>query len=362
MRQERTKAWLGLQEQLSHLQDLLAEVLVLCFNVSKFIILNPWFFTGHFNCLSVTFEVLTNARKRYKCDKCRRCRICVSSRSSEQLMMCSLCANAFHPDCHRPRVMRSKLNDSKWKCHDCDPKYNSCDVGAAADTVAIVESQSQPMRQSSSSSSSPPRKLKTGRKKRATSDPAASNVKIMAFGKQMLGNEDEAGNGDGAAIDRAATKSVTPQHVQAAESIKSNDDEDTVSPKSNPQSPQALNVSVVEINLDSSMSSPTEAKENQDSSAQNVAAAMSDELPQQEQQKSVQTWSVEQVVNFIKRFYPRESDVFEAQEIDGAALMVLTRQDIIDRFGLKLGPALRVFELVLLLQTSTDDVSLAWSN
>lgn len=266
--------------------------------------------------------------------------------------------------------MRSKLNDSKWKCYDCDPKYNSFDAGSAADGVAIVESQSQPsMQTSSSSSSSPPRKLKAGRKKRATSDPAAGNAKIMAFGKQMLGNEDEVDNGNGAgaggggggAIDRAATKSVIPQLVQATESIKSNDDEETVSPKSNPQSPHASSASIVDLNLDSSMSSPTEAKENQDSSAQNVAAAMSDEL-QLEQQKSVRSWSVEQVVNFVKRFYPRESDVFEAQEIDGAALMVLTRQDIIDRFGLKLGPALRIFELVLLLQTSTDDVSLAWCN
>lgn len=265
--------------------------------------------------------------------------------------------------------MRSKLNDSKWKCYDCDPKYNSFDAGSAADGVAIVESQSQPsMQTSSSSSSSPPRKLKAGRKKRATSDPAAGNAKIMAFGKQMLGNEDEGDTGNGAgsgggggAIDRAATKSVIPQLVQATESIKSNDDEETVSPKSNPQSPHASNASIVDLNLDSSMSSPTEAKENQDSSAQNVAAAMSDEL-QLEQQKSVRSWSVEQVVNFVKRFYPRESDVFEAQEIDGAALMVLTRQDIIDRFGLKLGPALRIFELVLLLQTSTDDVSLAWCN
>lgn len=260
--------------------------------------------------------------------------------------------------------MRSKLNDSKWKCYDCDPKYNSFDVDSAADGVAIVESQSQPLMQtSSSSSSSPPRKSKAGRKKRAKSDPAAGNAKMMAFGKQMLGNEDEGyngnGGGGGGAIDRAATKSVIPQLVQATESIKSIDDEETVSLISNPQSPHASNASIIDLNLDSSMSSSSEAKENQDSSAQNVAAAMPDEL-QLELQRSVRLWSVEQVVDFVKRFYPRESEVFETQEIDGAALMVLTRQDIIDRFGLKLGPALRVFELVLLLQTSTDDVSLAW--
>lgn len=271
-------------------------------------------------------------------------------------MMCSLCANAYHLDCHRPRVPRSKLNDGKWKCHDCDPKYNSIDLDAA-DGVAITESHSQPLLQSSQSS--PPRKMKAGRKKRATSDPASGggNAKMMAFGK----DETDEAAGDG------ARKSITPQLgvVQRAESIKSSndDDEETVSPKSNPQSPQpGSNASVEHINIDSSMSSlSNEAKENQDSIAQTGTAALSDGQ-QQEQQKSVQAWSVEQVVNFIKRFYPRESAVFEAQEIDGAALMVLNRQDIIDRFGLKLGPALRVFELVLLLQTSTDDVTLAWCN
>lgn len=271
--------------------------------------------------------------------------------------MCSLCANAYHLDCHRPRIPRSKQNDGKWKCHDCDPKYNSIDLDAA-DGVAITESHSQPLLQSSQSQSSPPRKLKAGRKKRATSDPAAggSNAKMMAFGK----DETDEAAGDG------ARKSITPQLVvvQTAESVKSinDDDEETVSPKSNPQSPQpGSNASIEHIHLDSSMSSlSNEAKENQDSTAQTVTAVMSDE--QREQQKSVRAWSVEQVVNFIKRFYPRESAVFEAQEIDGAALMVLNRQDIIDRFGLKLGPALRVFELVLLLQTSTDDVTLAWCN
>lgn len=308
--------------------------------------------------------MLTNARKRYKCDKCRRCRICVSSKSGdplkEQLMMCSLCANAYHLDCHRPRVPRSKLNNGKWKCHDCDPKYNSIDLDAADGGVAITESQSQPLLQSSQSQSSPPRKSKAGRKKRATSDPAAggSNAKMMAFGK----DETDEAAGDG------ARKSITPQLVvaQTAESIKSindDDEEETVSPKSNPLSPQqGSNASMEHINLDLLMSSPiNEAKENQDSTAQTVTAAISDDV-QQEQQKSVRAWSVEQVVKFVQRFYPRESAVFEAQEIDGAALMVLNRQDIIDRFGLKLGPALRIFELVLLLQTSTDDVTLAWCN
>lgn len=74
----------------------------------------------------------------------------------------------------------------------------------------------------------------------------------------------------------------------------------------------------------------------------------------------VATWTVDQVVGFVGRHYPREASAFRFQDIDGASLLLLTRNDVMNGFGLKLGQALRVFELVMCLQNGNDDVRLAW--
>ena len=43
--------------------------------------------------------------------------------------------------------------------------------------------------------------------------------------------------------------------------------------------------------------------------------------------------------------------LFCSQEIDGSSLLLLRRQDVIGGLGLKLGPALKVFNQVRKLQT-----------
>ncbi|KAM8721518.1 hypothetical protein ACLKA7_007406 [Drosophila subpalustris] len=295
----------------------------------------------HFSCLPITFEILTNARKRYKCEDCRRCRLCVSNKADDKLkglVMCCVCVNVYHLECHWPHVLPNKLTDPNWKCYSCDPSYNALHTD---DDVAQIESESLP------------RKSKAGRKKRATSDPAPANAKKMAIAKQLItknGNTDaDDFNTDGKPVALCNT-SVVPN--QESEMTKSTDEEIEESPKSLAQSPQ----STTATNDFVPPPIPKEDKENENGAVRQTVVA---EMPQGFQ-KPVQTWNVDQVVSYVEKFYPQESNIFKVQEIDGAALMVLTRQDIIDRFGLKLGPALRLYELILSLQSSRDDVTLGW--
>ncbi|XP_064555255.1 uncharacterized protein Lint-O [Drosophila montana] len=294
----------------------------------------------HFTCLPITFEILTNARKKYKCEKCRRCRNCMTTKCADtvqELLMCCVCANVYHLDCHWPRVMRDKLDDVKWKCYSCDPRYNSLDTD---DDVAKIEPQS------------PPRKSKAGRKKRATSDPAVVVAKKIAANQVLNKN---------GLTDRCSSPSkiqtVVNASPSAATTLSMQENETsketkaaTQLPEGLPQSPPIASVPV------SALSSSIEDKENGESTNTPQTTVPGSGEPS----SSVQTWNVDEVVSYVEKYYPREADVFKSQEIDGAALMVLTRQDIIDRFGLKLGPALRIYELVLALQNSVDDVTLAW--
>ncbi|ESO08524.1 hypothetical protein HELRODRAFT_97993 [Helobdella robusta] len=54
-------------------------------------------------------------------------------------------------------------------------------------------------------------------------------------------------------------------------------------------------------------------------------------------------WLVEDVYNyFIKAGYPKQAETFKNEEIDGRALLLLTRADVLTGMGFKLGPALKI--------------------
>ena len=46
----------------------------------------------------------------------------------------------------------------------------------------------------------------------------------------------------------------------------------------------------------------------------------------------------------------RHAKVFFDEEIDGAGILVLQREDVVRRMGIKLGPALKIYNRVLALQ------------
>ncbi|ALC48782.1 CG2662 [Drosophila busckii] len=275
----------------------------------------------HFDCVPIQFEILTNARKRYKCERCRRCNGCLTGRSSSsprEMVVCCVCVNAYHLPCHWPRIPRSKLTDPKWRCSNCD-----CDYGP---------------NQFDGESTSPPRKGKAGRKKRNNSDPsAATNGSKKPCAKQLgvikLEPEDE--NKPGSSSSNTSNSSVVLIHEVEDKKIK------VERPTSPTDSLPLASLSLAVLGIEREETKPVLT----------VAGP-----------GTVHSWSVDQVVRYVKRLYPHEAEVFRAQEIDGGALMVLTRQDIIDRFGLKLGPALRVYELVLAMQTGIDDITLAWND
>lgn len=63
-------------------------------------------------------------------------------------------------------------------------------------------------------------------------------------------------------------------------------------------------------------------------------------------------WPVEQVVQYFnEKGFQENSDVFRQQDIDGTSLLMLTRNDVLCGLQLKLGPALKMYKHVRILQT-----------
>ncbi|XP_018024518.1 atherin [Hyalella azteca] len=63
-------------------------------------------------------------------------------------------------------------------------------------------------------------------------------------------------------------------------------------------------------------------------------------------------WSVEEVVtHFAGKGFEEEAQTLKEQAIDGCAVLLLSRADVISSLGLKLGPALKLYRHVRVLQT-----------
>lgn len=67
----------------------------------------------------------------------------------------------------------------------------------------------------------------------------------------------------------------------------------------------------------------------------------------------VKSWSVDHVSDWlIEQGFVREADSFLQQDIDGACLMLLKRMDVLTDVGIKLGPAVKIFERIKQLQNA----------
>lgn len=77
-------------------------------------------------------------------------------------------------------------------------------------------------------------------------------------------------------------------------------------------------------------------------------------LPQIEKnQQNIYDWTVEQVVTFITKIPGLNSSISEKlmeEKIDGSALICFTKDDLVNELGLKLGPAMKVYNRILVMR------------
>ncbi|XP_017009280.2 neurofilament heavy polypeptide isoform X1 [Drosophila takahashii] len=295
----------------------------------------------HFPCLPVHFQNQSMARKKYKCEKCRYCQVC--NVRGRDLAICSSCVEAYHADCNDPTIKQSKSVDTnpKWKCFRCEASGNS-----GNNTSPSSEEQAGGRKSNASREEQPavPRKSNAGRKKRVQSDPTGQEkpAKIEKLGKRSppLKTDEKREKREEKKESKEEKKEELleqPAEVKVEKVEKQEEIEPVPENKNQPEPNQEAEPSRLSPPPPAAAGSPVDIK-----------------------CQPVSTWSVEQVVGFVAKHYPKEANVFRYQDIDGASLLLLTRQDVMNGFGLKLGPALRVFELVMSLQSRSDDVRLAW--
>jgi len=74
------------------------------------------------------------------------------------------------------------------------------------------------------------------------------------------------------------------------------------------------------------------------------------------------SWSPAEVCQYFEKFFSKEvASVFQEQDIDGKALLLLSRSDILRGLGLKVGVALKIIYHVKKFQIRRSDLRLLWT-
>ncbi|XP_044290747.1 lethal(3)malignant brain tumor-like protein 3 isoform X2 [Varanus komodoensis] len=73
--------------------------------------------------------------------------------------------------------------------------------------------------------------------------------------------------------------------------------------------------------------------------------------------KNVAKWSVEEVVGFVQRLpgCKDQAALFRQEQIDGEAFLLLNQSDIVKILSIKLGPALKIYNAILMFKTAEED-------
>lgn len=76
----------------------------------------------------------------------------------------------------------------------------------------------------------------------------------------------------------------------------------------------------------------------------------------------VKRWDCDEVYTYFLGTTTAEyAHVFKENQIDGDALLLIKRDDVLNRFNLKLGPALRLYSHIVTLQCRNNNPILAWN-
>lgn len=76
----------------------------------------------------------------------------------------------------------------------------------------------------------------------------------------------------------------------------------------------------------------------------------------------VRKWDIDEVYTyFLGKDTPEFAQILKEHQIDGDALLLIKREDVLDRFNLKLGAALRLYAHIVSLQYKNNNPILAWN-
>lgn len=76
----------------------------------------------------------------------------------------------------------------------------------------------------------------------------------------------------------------------------------------------------------------------------------------------IQGWSTQEIHKLFEKTFPEESKFITNNEIDGQALLLLTREDVVSKeLPWKLGGLLKFYSAIVKIQNNTKNIAVGWS-
>lgn len=252
-------------------------------------------------------------RFNFRCFQCIECVVCGKSLRGGNLLFCCDCHNAFHANCHGP-----SNSDSPWLCKRC--------LGVGNPTK---QSRSQPEKQSSVAD----------RPESADNADDEAHQEFAGFSDNEIRKDSFSLSDSGPANDSAVQPDDTEDDDEEGEEDDDHQNED-----------------------EEEEAEETEQTDQNDTTEENNDVDNDEEKfdPRLDNFEDIQNWSCEDVYQYFKHYFPDYAHLFKEQEIDGPSLVLMRKSDVLSGFGLKLGPAIALYQRIVMMQNNDRDFRLTW--
>ena len=256
---------------------------------------------AHPSCMDFSRELALKAREGpWQCIDCKTCRVCSDPGRADPLLVCEACDKAYHKGCHFPPIPQKPIG--KWVCQ-------SCVLNLDASLITKTEDDEE-------------EEVEVGGNDQG-GEGATSASRAAAEAESCFGWID----GEGRFVATSASTTREPfnpdnLHLQ----YPPGNDLGPVHPTTYIQAQWSIFKSYQEY-ID-------------------VPSAKLEETP------DARSWSPEEMFQYLRAqgFADDDARVFVDQDIDGRAALLLKRQDVISSLGLKLGPAIKLYRQIQVLQ------------
>lgn len=291
---------------------------------------------AHPSCMNYSPELvhrITSDASAWQCIDCKACIICNDSGDPSSLLFCDACDKGYHMQCHVPPLASMPIG--KWVCYNC--QNHPISPVRISESIGFVNQDTT---------------LKSD----------GGGALIMGDDLHLQCDEDLMGE---------CTVEVKDIHIQVdAENVQRelemlSQSKVTSELKTNPTRGTLDDIaSHSESNGIHAAASVTKSVVNglpgspgKPSSVTTRDSAKDTEKGKNNLPTDTSLWTVTEVVSFFSSLgFPEEAKSFQNQEIDGKALLLMSRNDVLTGMSIKLGPALKIYVHVSRLQSQNGTI------
>ncbi|XP_049861605.1 uncharacterized protein LOC126355353 [Schistocerca gregaria] len=272
----------------------------------------------------------------WTCLFCRSCAVCFEAVDSSKMLTCTKCNKVFHNTCQIPKLTE-KLSNKTWVCSCCREEGGPQPLSSTTskkNTIGFA-SEGTPVNSVNNFSEQKSPFVNT-LKQNAPSDRSSEQNTPSKQGCTQKSS-----------FKGVPTQKILPRTPSGQKTSKLSIDQKVALEKSLEQKTTVIKASDQKRPL----KKVSEQHTAPDSTGVSVFQNEMCKIMIHENIPDVSRWTVRRIYNyFVKKGFAAQACVFRENGIDGPTVLMLTRTDVLYNLQMKLGPALKIYHQVRILQ------------